>query len=99
MVDIVPSGPGQGSEYFFVAACLAAVYPHELGPHFSADIWLLRVAWNLVGSYVHVICEKTKRQKHMPGEGFAQQISVTVGVALLVEWAARKKAIAACVLQ
>ena len=35
----------------------------------------------------------------MPGEGFAQQISVTVGVALLVEWAARKKAIAACVLQ
>jgi hypothetical protein len=27
----------------------------------------------------------------MPGEGFAQQISVTVGVALLVEWAARKK--------
>ena len=52
-----------------------------------------------MGSYVHVICEKTKRQKHMPGEGFAQQISVTVGVALLVEWAARKKAVAACVLQ
>ena len=40
--------------------------------------------------YVHVICEKTKRLGCMPGEGFAQRISVTVGVALLVEWAARK---------
>ena len=45
-----------------------------------------------MGPYVHVICEMTKRLVYMPGEGFAQQIPVTVGVALLVEWAARKKA-------
>jgi hypothetical protein len=28
----------------------------------------------------------------VPDEGFAQQIDVTVGVALVIEWAARKKA-------
>ena len=36
-----------------------------------------------------------------PDEGFAKRISVTVGVALLVQWAAREKTryIAGCVLQ
>ena len=42
--------------------------------------------------YVQVICEETTRLGCMPGEGFAKQIFVTVGVALLVQWAARKKA-------
>ena len=30
--------------------------------------------------------------EYFPDEGFAQQIDVTVGVALIIEWAARKKA-------
>ena len=30
--------------------------------------------------------------EYFPDEGFAQQIDVTVGVALVIEWAARKKA-------
>ena len=33
-----------------------------------------------------------KTLKYFPDEGFAQQIDVTVGVALIIEWAARKKA-------
>ena len=39
--------------------------------------------------------------EYFPDEGFAQQIDVTVGVALVIEWAARKKAknIAVRVLQ
>ena len=33
-----------------------------------------------------------KALEYFPDEGFAQQIDVTVGVALVIEWAARKKA-------
>ena len=42
--------------------------------------------------YVRVVCENTKGLDCVPDEGFAQQIDVTVGVALVIEWAARKKA-------
>ena len=61
-------------------------------PLVDADTWLLRRAWDSVDPYVQIICENTKGLDSFPDEGFAQQIDVTVGAALLIEWAARKKA-------
>ena len=63
------------------------------------DSWILRVAWNTVDPYVHSICEETKELLFVPDEGFARQINVTVGIALLVSWAARSNIIAVRVLQ
>ena len=37
-------------------------------------------------------CGNMEALEYFPDEGFAQQIDVTVGVALVIEWAARKKA-------
>lgn len=42
--------------------------------------------------YVQIICGNMEGLDSSPNEGFAQQIDVTVGVALVIEWAARKKA-------
>ena len=61
-------------------------------PLVDADTWLLRRAWDSVDPYVQIICENTKGLDSFPDEGFAQQIDVTVAAALLIEWAARKKA-------
>ena len=71
-------------------------------PLVDADTWLLRRAWDSVDPYVQIICENTKGLDSFPDEGFAKQIPfVTLGVALLVQWAAREKTryIAECVLQ
>ena len=71
-------------------------------PLVDADTWLLRRAWDSVDPYVQIICENTKGLDSFPDEGFAKQIPfVTLGVALLVQWAAREKTryIAGCVLQ
>ena len=64
-----------------------------------ADSWILRVAWNTVDPYVHSICEETKELLFVPDTGFARPINVTVGIALLVSWAARSNIIAVRVLQ
>ena len=61
-------------------------------PLVVSDTWLLRHAWDSVDPYVQIICENTKGLDCFPDEGFAHQIDVTVGAALLIEWAARKKA-------
>ena len=63
------------------------------------DHWILRVAWNTVNPYVHSICDNTKELLFPPNEGFVRQINVTVGIALLVSWAARSNIIAVRVLQ
>ena len=63
------------------------------------DHWILRVAWNAVDPYVHSICDNTKELLFPPDEGFVRQINVTVGIALLVSWAARSNIIAVRVLQ
>ena len=63
------------------------------------DSWILRVAWTTVDPYVHSICEETKELLFVPDEGFARQVDVTVGIALLVSWAARSNIIAVRVLQ
>ena len=63
------------------------------------DSWILRVAWNTVDQYVHSICDETKELLFVPDKGFARQINVTVGIALLVSWAARSNIIAVRVLQ
>jgi len=63
------------------------------------DSWILRVAWNTVDPYVHSICDNTKELLFPPDEGFVRQINVTVGIALLVSWAARSNIIALRVLQ
>ena len=51
----------------------------------SADSWWLRVAWEFADPYVRAICEKMKGLEEYPGYGFAVQIDVTVGNALLIE--------------
>ena len=61
--------------------------------------WILRVAWTTVDPYVHSICEETKELLFVPDEGFVRQVNVTVGIALLVSWAARSNIIAVRVLQ
>ena len=63
------------------------------------DHWILRVAWTTVDPYVHSICEETKELLFVPDEGFARQVDVTVGIALLVSWAARSNIIAVRVQQ
>ena len=50
--------------------------------------------WNTVDPYVHSICDNTKELLFPPNKGFVRQINVTVGIALLVSWAARSNIIA-----
>ena len=59
---------------------------------------MIRKSWNLTTPYVHGICEKTKQLKIRPMGGFAKQMPVTVGDALLIEWAAPSNIVAVCVL-
>ena len=96
-----PSGPGrQGESVFILGLFLLSsqllILPSQpflkLGPYVDADNWLLRRAWYSVGAYVRTICGNMEALEYFPDEGFAQQIDVTVGVALVIEWAARKKA-------
>ena len=60
---------------------------------------MIRQSWKLTTPYVHGICEKTKQLKIRPMAGFAKQMPVTVGDALLIEWAAPSNIVAVCVLR
>ena len=72
------------------AAHLVVAGSLELGHSICRFMWL-RVAWEFADPYVRAICEKMKGLEEYPGYGFAVQIDVTVGNALLIEWAARDK--------
>ena len=48
--------------------------------------------------YFYGMCEKTKQQQLRPMAGFAKQMPVAVGDALLIEWAAPSSIVAVCVL-
>ena len=61
--------------------------------------WILQVVRNTVDPYIHSVCDNTKELLFPPDEGFVRQINVTVGIALLVSWAARSNIIAVRVLQ
>ena len=66
------------------------------------DNWWLRRAWGYASEHVREVCEKIKvLGNSFPGQDFAkQQTSVTVGDALLLEWAVqgKKKTIAQAVM-
>ena len=94
-----PDGPGRKGACLLIPAMpllapqlLTSSLPalSNLGTQ-SADSWWLRVAWEFADPYVRAICEKMKGLEEYPGYGFAVQIDVTVGNALLIEWAARDK--------
>ena len=94
-----PEGPGRKGACLLIPAMpllapqlLTSSLPalSNLGTQ-SADSWWLRVAWEFADPYVRAICEKMKGLEEYPGYGFAVQIDVTVGNALLIEWAARDK--------
>ena len=94
-----PEGPGRKDACLLIPAMpllapqlLTSSLPalSNLGTQ-SADSWWLRVAWEFADPYVRAICEKMKGLEEYPGYGFAVQIDVTVGNALLIESAARDK--------
>ena len=67
-------------------------------PLLEQDHWMVRQSWNVTTPYLKGVCEKTKQLKLRPIAGFAKQIPVTVGDALLIEWAAPSNDVAVRVL-
>ena len=60
--------------------------------------WMAKVSWREASLYERSIVTKIRLLKDAPKEGFAQQIQVTVAVALLVDSAAMNSGIAVRVL-
>ena len=67
-------------------------------PLLEQDHWMIRQSWNVTTPYLKGVCEKTKQLKLRPIAGFAKQIPVAVGDALLIEWAAPSNDVAVRVL-
>ena len=70
-----------------------------LPPPVSSDKWLLSFTWKLTTKESQELCAKTQQLAAMPVPGFAPQMMVTVGEALLLEWAAPSNSSAVGVLQ
>ena len=99
-----PEGPGRKGACLLIPAMpllapqlLTSSLPalSNLGTQ-SADSWWLRVAWEFADPYVRAICEKMKGLEEYPGYGFAVQIDVTVGNALLIVGGTRQEAVHRC---
>ena len=55
---------------------------------------MIRWSWNATIPYLQDIYERTKQLKVQPMAQFAKQMPVTVGDALLIEWAAPSNVVA-----
>ena len=73
-------------------------YP-QIYPLLEPDNWLIRLSWEKASLSLQGVCGKTKQLKLAPGADFATQMTVTVGDALLIEWAATSSSLAVHVLQ